>query len=149
MQNIFSCFIITIKGKVVIILMYIFYNANPAKILVGDCVVRAISKATGMNWEDAYKELVFKGFEMYDMPNSNAVWETYLLENGFERFNLPTDCPKCYTVREFADEYNKGTYIVGTGTHAIAVIDGRYFDTFDTGDETISYFLRKEEKVEE
>lgn len=33
---------------------YINYNPNPARKLVGDCVIRAISKVTGQSWEDTY-----------------------------------------------------------------------------------------------
>ena len=33
---------------------YINYNPNPARKLVGDCVIRAISKVTEQSWEDTY-----------------------------------------------------------------------------------------------
>lgn len=31
---------------------FIYYNSNPERKLVGDCVIRAISKATDQTWED-------------------------------------------------------------------------------------------------
>lgn len=34
--------------------MYIEYNSNPENKLVGDCVVRAISKVTDQDWERTY-----------------------------------------------------------------------------------------------
>ena len=37
--------------------MYSYYNANPYKIRVGDCVIRAISKALNQSWEDTYIDL--------------------------------------------------------------------------------------------
>jgi len=33
---------------------FIYYNPNPERKLVGDCVIRAISKVTNQTWEDTY-----------------------------------------------------------------------------------------------
>lgn len=126
--------------------MFIYYNANPKKNRVGDCVIRAISKATGMDWEKTYTEIVLKGYEMYDMPSSNAVWGTYLTQHGFTRNQLPYTCPDCYSIKQFCEDYPKGNYIVGTGTHVVAVLDGRYYDTWDSGDEIPAYYFKKEEE---
>jgi hypothetical protein len=41
---------------------YINYNPNPARKLVGDCVIRAISKVTEQSWEDTYLGLMLQGF---------------------------------------------------------------------------------------
>ena len=40
---------------------FIKYNANPSNNRVGDCVIRAISKLTGMSWEKTYTEIALKG----------------------------------------------------------------------------------------
>ena len=109
-------------------------------------MIRAISKATGMDWEKTYTEITLKGFEMYDMPSSNAVWETYLSQHGFEKKILPYTCPDCYSIKQFCIDHPKGTFIVGTGSHVVAVIDGRYYDTWDSGDEIPTYYFEKEEK---
>ena len=124
--------------------MFIKYNANPVKNIVGDCVIRAISKAIDTDWETVYLEIAVLGLNMYDMPTSNNVWETYLWHRGFRRFNIPDTCPDCYTVKEFCYDNPRGTFVLGTGSHAIAVIDGNYYDTWDSGDETPTYCFRKE-----
>jgi hypothetical protein len=77
------------------------------------------------------------------MPSVNWLWELYLKQNGFEKFLLPDSCPECMTVSGFARMFRKGSYVIGTGTHAVAVIDGNYLDAWDSGDETPSYFFRK------
>lgn len=46
--------------------MYIEYNSNPENKLVGDCVVRAISKVTDQDWEKTYMEVCVQGFMMHD-----------------------------------------------------------------------------------
>lgn len=122
---------------------YIHYQTNPLNKNVGDCVVRAISKVMGMSWDEAYLELAIQGLCMADMPNSNSVWGAYLYLNGFERHNIESLCPDCYTVQDFCKDFPYGTYILATGTHAIAVINGDYFDAFDSGFENPIYVWEK------
>lgn len=38
------------------------YNPNPAGRSVGDCAVRAIAKALGVDWEKAYTLIAANGF---------------------------------------------------------------------------------------
>jgi hypothetical protein len=76
------------------------------------------------------------------MPSSNSVWGLYLKEQGFRPFLLPENCPKCVTVRAFCERYPESVYIIGTGSHAVAVMDGDYYDSWDSGDEVPSYFWR-------
>lgn len=123
---------------------YKFYNPNPQQKLVGDCVIRAISKATGKDWEDVYIGVMLKGFEMHDMPSSNAVWGAYLFDNGFRRNIIPNTCPDCYTIEDFCIDNPNGIFILATGTHVVAVVDGVFFDTWDSGNEIPVYFWRKE-----
>lgn len=117
-------------------------NENPGKRRVGDCVIRAIATATGMSWLDVYDQLHMVGRRVYDMPSSNETWGLYLYLLGFEPFILPDSCPECVTIREFARRFQNGKYIVGTGNHAVAVIHGDYYDTFDSGPLTPSYFFK-------
>lgn len=123
---------------------YVFYNPNPSKNLVGDCVIRAISRVTGQGWEKTYIELALQGFIMNDMPSANYVWGAYLISKGFIRNVIPNTCPECYTVKDFCRDYPEGTYLLATGNHVIAVIDGNYFDSWDSGDEVPIYYWEKE-----
>lgn len=84
------------------------------------------------------------GFEMFDMPSSNRVWGEYLKSRGYERFVIPNTCPDCYTIRDFCIEHPKGKYLVATGVHVVAVVDGDYYDTWDSGGELPIYYWRKE-----
>ena len=103
--------------------MYSYYNANPYKIRVGDCVIRAISKALNQSWEDTYIDLTIQGYLMGDLLSSNAVWGAYLKSKGFDRDIISADCPDCYTINDFCEQYPQGVIVIGTGTHAVAVID--------------------------
>lgn len=124
--------------------MYIYYNPNPAGNLVGDCVIRAICKSTGKSWDEVYDELHEVGRQLKDMPSSNYVWAAYLKRLGYKRRVIPDTCPDCYTVRNFIQDYPYGNYILGTGTHVIVVVDGDYYDAWDSGNEVpIIYFERR------
>ena len=122
--------------------MWIRCNPNPAHQYVDDCVVRAIAITTNRTWTDVYDDLCLLGRRVYNMPSSNSVWGRYLYEIGFKPFIISESCPSCITVREFTKKYPYGTYIIGTGSHAIAVIDGDYYDTGDSGNEVPSYFWK-------
>ena len=124
--------------------MFIFYNPNPERNLVGDCVVRAICKLTNRTWTEVYFGICSQGAKMFDMPSSNRVWEKYLYDQGFRRTLLPDTCPDCYTVRDFCYDYPRGKYLLAIGTHVVAVENGDYFDTWDSGDEIPLFYWRKE-----
>lgn len=82
---------------------------------------------------------------MADMPSSNSVWSDYLRKNGFSRRAIPTNCPDCYSVREFSLDHPHGIYILGTGTHAVAVENGNYLDAWDSGSEIPVVYFKKED----
>lgn len=126
--------------------MYRQKNINPKGHYVGDCVIRAIAEATGEPWEKVYVELAVQGFIMADMPSSNHVWGTYLASKGYEREIIPNTCPDCYSIADFADDHPQGVFIVATGTHVVAVRDGKYIDTWDSGDEVPVYYWRSKDE---
>lgn len=122
-----------------------YFNPSPSGAKVGDCVIRALCKALNKSWEDVYVELCVQGFIMHDLPNSDPIWGTYLLSQGFKRFIVPDTCPYCYTIADFAKDHPKGIYILGTGSHAVAIQDGVIYDSWNSGNEVpIFYFTREE-----
>lgn len=123
---------------------YEYYNPNPMGRSVGDCAVRAISKALRQSWEDTYTALALEGFSRGDLPNADSVWGPYLRSRGFSRHLLPDSCPDCYTVRDFAAEHPAGTFILSMpGRHVVAVVDGTIFDSWDSGGECPTYYWTK------
>ena len=105
---------------------YEFYNPSPTGARIGDCVIRAICKALDQTWEHTYVALCVQGFSMYDLPNADSVWGEYLRSQGFQRYIIPNTCPDCYNILDFANEHPKGTFVLGTGTHAVTVQDRWY-----------------------
>ena len=123
--------------------MFIEENPNPNGGNTGDCVVRAISIAENMPWKDVYMDLCMTGLDLGDMPSSNRVWGEYLKSKGYERGVVVAMCPYCYTVKDFCRDNPISTFVLGTGTHAVAVIDGDYIDAWDSGKEVPIYYWQK------
>lgn len=119
-------------------------NPNPQNKNVGDCTVRAISLATDQAWEDVYLELCLKGYILGDMPSSNDVWGSYLIDKGWQYNRLQDTCPFCYTIDNFAADHPKGTYIVATGSHVVCIKDGSYLDAWDSGNKVPLFYFSKE-----
>lgn len=116
------------------------YNANPLGQEVDDCVIRAICTATKEKWEDVYKGLCDLGEKMCDMPSSNRVWGMYLKMCGYIRQEIPDSLPLDYSVIDFCRSHPNGKYILGLRGHVVAVIEGRYYDTWDSGERPVAYF---------
>lgn len=126
--------------------MWIEFNNNPTGRRVGDCAVRAVSKALGVDWETAYSMIATNGFSMGDMPSSNSVWGAVLRQNGFYRQSIPDTCPDCYTAEDFCRDNPKGTFVLGFGTHVATVIDGNIYDAWDSSKEIPQYVWYRKEK---
>lgn len=122
------------------------YNPNPISRKVGDCAIRALTKALDTDWETAYAMAALNGFSMGDMPSSDAVWGAVLRQNGFYRQAIPNTCPDCYTAEDFCADHPQGTFVLAFGGHVATVKDGVLYDSWDSTQETcIYYWYRKEE----
>lgn len=123
------------------------YNPNPAGRSVGDCAVRAISKALDIDWEQSYAQIALNGFQMGDMPSSDSVWGATLRQNGFYRQTIPGDLPDDYTVADFARDNPNGTFVLGIGGHVVTVKDGDIYDSWDSSNEIPQFvWYRKDDK---
>ena len=119
--------------------MYIKYNPNPTGRNVGDCAVRAISKALNISWEDAYALIATNGYMMGDMPSSDSVWGAVLRQNGFYRKAIPNTCPDCYTASDFCKDNPYGVFVLGFGGHVATIVDGDLYDSWDSSNEIPAY----------
>ena len=125
--------------------MFQMFNPNPLGSRVGDCTVRAICKVTHREWNDVYINLCLYGLLHGDMPSANSVWGAFLRSQGFKRHIIPDTCPDCYSVAQFAEEHPHGTYILALSGHVVAVEDGCYWDSWDSGAEVPVYYWTKED----
>lgn len=122
------------------------FNNNPTGRNVGDCAVRAVSVALGVDWEEAYDLIAEAGYNMGDMPSSDSVWGAVLRQHGFYRKAIPNTCPDCYTAEDFAQDHPHGIYVLGFGGHVATIVDGAILDSWDSSGKIPVYFwYRKDE----
>ena len=124
---------------------YVNFNANPLRNRVGDCVVRTIAKAEGKSWDEIYTGLCLEGAFLGDMPTANVVWGSWLKKQGYKRYPVDDKGKQSYTVNDFCADNPQGVYSLAMQSHVVAVCDGRYFDTWDSGNEEPIYFWKKED----
>ena len=105
--------------------MYRFYNANPKGLFTDDCVIRSISVAEGITWDECQRKLSYLSNKEAKILNDVSFVEDYL-DKRYTR--------KCYenvTVGEFAKNCPKGHFLVTMNGHITAIIDNVIVDTFD------------------
>ncbi len=132
-----------------VIFVFVYLNVNPDKNRTIDCVIRAVSFVTKKDWDTTFMHIAVKCMKYHDMPEVNYVWAEYLTEMGFRRHMIPDTCPLCYTVNDFCKDHPIGTFllvIVGYGErggHVVAVEFGNHYDTWDSGNEVVTYYWEK------
>lgn len=115
-----------------------YLNINPDGEEIGDCVTRAISLATGINYFDVAEDLILSA----DMLGCDALYlccYTHLLD---DIYNLPQVECEGYTVGEFANLHPEGTFIVRMGGHLSVIIDNCVYDIWDCRDELLTNVWR-------
>ena len=85
--------------------MFIEYNKNPLNNYTDDCVIRAISAEMDRDWDDVWLDIMVLTFQKKCMMSSNNIWQEYLHNNGYVRYNIPDTCPNCYTIKQFAEDF--------------------------------------------
>lgn len=103
-------------------------------------MIRAISIVTGYSRHKVYAGLCLQGFPCTIWGNSNTVWADYLKYLGFRRYTVYGK----QTVEVFSAVHPHGRYIIGTGSHAVAVVDGDIIDSWDSSQEIVQYYFAKE-----
>lgn len=122
---------------------YIYYNPNPLHKSTIDCTVRAVARLFDRDWDWAFMALMVESFDQKSLPSSDKIWGDFLLSHGFTKHVIQNTCPHCYTVFDFARDHPRGRYLLKTNEHVVPVVDGDYYDAFDSGDEVPIYYLER------
>jgi hypothetical protein len=119
---------------------YKYYQPNKKdlKDQYGDCVIRALTKVMDKQWMEVFDELIPYAREMQCMPNSKSAFKPYLEDNGFEYHGISNKKgSKRPTVDSFTRDHKEGIYFVNVANHVVAVVDGCYYDTWDSGEKSL------------
>lgn len=129
---------------------YVYYQPNEKDVKdeYGDCTIRALSKALDISWIEAF-DLTIPICREEQVPNiffAPARIRNKMVESlGFKYHPVSNKKgTKRPTIEEFAQDHPHGRYICNVANHEVAVVDGRYYDTWDSGCKSLyGYFERK------
>lgn len=116
---------------------YKYYNRNPDGKLLEDCVCRAISTATGLNYE-AVNNLLELTADCYECDKLCVCCYHNLLEDilGYERI----DCELGETVQEIAQQHPCDKILIRIEGHLTSAIKGTVLDIWDCSDKRVDCF---------
>ena len=128
-----------------------YHNQNPHNRITTDCVIRAISTAT----EIPYNQVVMEMAELqcktgYD-DGDKKLYDMYLKSKGWVKNPQPRkDDNTKYTGKEFCEEiqthrhwYNPEIIANIGGGHVVAIMFGKVYDTWDSTDGSIGNYWEK------
>lgn len=127
-------------------------NDKDLKDKVGDCQVRALSKVLGLSWLEAFDLTIpicreLQTYTIFDSELNKT--KTAMAKLGFEYTGISNKKgSKRPTVKSFALSHPKGKYIVSVAHHVVAVVDGMYYDTWDSGSKSLYGYYTKVETQE-
>lgn len=130
---------------------YVYYQPNKkdVKDKFGDCQIRALSKVLDCDWLDAFDKAIAVCREewvslIFDAPVD--VRKRMLDKLGFDYHGVSNKAGQTRpTVDSFAKDHPVGRYICNVAHHEVAVVDGKYYDTWDCGYKSVyGYFELRE-----
>ena len=122
-------------------------NEKDLKDKVGDCQVRAFCKALDLTWLEAFDLTIpicreLQTYTIFD--GCRSMTREAMDRLGFDYTGISNKKgTKRPTVKSFAKDHRDGTYIVVVANHVVAVKDGFYWDTWDSGECSLYGFYTK------
>ena len=116
------------------------YNPNPKERNISDCTIRSYCAAFGLTWDQAFdiaSQVAKENSTLIQYVADKVLTEEFNCTVD-EKYNKKTVKGKDrITVNEFAMTHPYGTYILHVRQHQVTVIDGEYWDSWDSGDKKI------------
>lgn len=113
--------------------MYQYYNANAANKFEDDCVIRAISCATGKSWDYVYDYLSDLAQYEGTLLDKREFVINYL-DKTFHRLNGIYG-----TIGEVSAMFPNSTLIISTSGHLTCSKQNILYDTFDPRNRAVEY----------
>ena len=116
---------------------WVEYNPNPQGKNTGDCSIRAYCKAENLTWNKAYDIAIEWGRKLAAIPDDHVVCHKILTKHFGYEFKRP-EKGKRITVNQFAIDNPIGTYVLHVRAHLVTVVNGQFYDTWDSGSRKVS-----------
>lgn len=125
---------------------YVYKNVNPKNKKTADCVIRAISEASGLDYYDVYERLYNISLKTGWILNEKRVEDKLLAELGFIKYKQPKKPNNTkYTIRELNCLIKEtDVVVVRIAGHLTCVKNNTCYDTWDCTRKTISNYYIKE-----
>lgn len=122
-------------------MIYKEYNVNPKKRKTSDCVVRALTIATGKDYKTIYTELFNISLENGYFLNEKRVEDVLLEREGFKKQKQPRkpDGTK-YKVKEILQLTNADIIVIRVAHHLTVVKNGVLLDIWNCSEKTINNY---------
>lgn len=111
---------------------FTFYNANPHNRITTDCVIRALSTALEIPYNQVVMDMAELQCKTGFDPSTPKTYTRYLEKHGWMK------CPQLkhidgtkLTVREFVDSHPTGTYLLNMSKHLSVCKNGKILDIWD------------------
>ena len=121
-----------------------FYNANPKNRITTDCVIRALSTALEIPYNQVVMEMAELQCKTGFDPSETKTIDKYLQQHGWVKQGQPRKWDKTkYTGKEFCEEaltskyglypYKDQRIVANMGSHHIvAIVNGQVWDTWNS-----------------
>ena len=119
-----------------------YYNPNPKGKKTDDCAVRAIAKAFDVSWDTAKAYIDVYSMEEAEVETSDLVWGKILSIHGFVMRALYCEKNRC-TLNDFCKKHQEGIYVLKLPGHVVCVDSGDFYDSWDSGQETVLYYWER------
>lgn len=116
------------------------FNPNPKERNIGDCTLRSYCAAFDISWDEAFdiaSQIAKENSTLVQYVADKVLTEHFNCTVS-DKYNKKTVKGKDrITVNEFAMTHPYGTYILHVRSHQVTIIDGEYWDSWDSGDKKI------------
>ena len=118
---------------------YVYYQPNKKALKdnYGDCQIRCMSKVLNKSWLDTFDSLIpfMREEQVNGIFNGDLASRHRIMEKlGFKYSGVSNKRgSKRPTVKEFAGKHKEGTYVLMVANHVVACVDGKFYDTWDSG----------------
>ena len=118
---------------------FVYYQPNKKdlKDKYGDCTIRALSKAFDCTWLEAFDKAIpycreYQCSNVFALPVSMR--KEIFDKLGFTYHGISNAKGSIRpTIDEFAKTHKNGTFLLNVSNHVVACVDGKYYDTWDSG----------------
>ena len=125
---------------------FVYYQPNDKDIKddYDDCVIRALCKAMNKTWLEVFDILMAKARKLQAPAESKPTYTEVLSEHGFKYYGVSNaKGTKRPTVKQHAAK-SKEPCVMVVANHLVACQDGKFYDTWDSGEKSLYGYWVKE-----